>query len=157
MPYLHSRVTGAQWEVMPCSELPIWWKEVLVPNTCSWLKQAGKPDGKALRPIRKMSPHSHVTFFFSCRGVPYRTLQRSWVLFWMFPHRSFFPWIIESLRLQKTSDIKSSHQPNTTMPTKPCPEVPHLHVFWTPPGMVTQSLPWAAYSNVYSNVWPLFQ
>jgi len=44
--------------------------------------------------------------------------------------------------------IKSNHQPNTTMPTKPCPEVPHLHVFCTPPGTVTQPPPWAAYSNV---------
>jgi len=38
--------------------------------------------------------------------------------------------IVESLRLEKTSKIiKSNHQPNTTMPAKPCPEVPHLHVF----------------------------
>ena len=33
--------------------------------------------------------------------------------------------IIESLRLEETSKIiKSNRQPNTTMPTKPCPEVP---------------------------------
>jgi len=32
--------------------------------------------------------------------------------------------------LEKTSKIiKSNHPPNTTMPTKPYPEVPHLHVF----------------------------
>jgi len=37
--------------------------------------------------------------------------------------------ITESLRLEKTSKIKSNHQPNTTVPTKPYPEVPHLHVF----------------------------
>jgi len=38
--------------------------------------------------------------------------------------------IIKSLRLEKTSKItKSNHQPNTTTPAKPCPEVPHLHVF----------------------------
>ena len=37
--------------------------------------------------------------------------------------------ITESLRLEKISKIKSNHLPNTTMPTKPCPEVPHLHVF----------------------------
>ena len=62
--------------------------------------------------------------------------------------------IIESLRLEKTSKIiKSNHQANTIMPAKPCPEAPHLHVFWTPPGMGTPPLPWAAYSNV----WPLFQ
>ena len=37
--------------------------------------------------------------------------------------------IIESLRLEKTSKIiKSNHPPNTTMPAKPCPKVPHLHV-----------------------------
>jgi len=30
--------------------------------------------------------------------------------------------IIESLRLEKTSKIKSNGQPNTTMPDKPCPE-----------------------------------
>jgi len=41
--------------------------------------------------------------------------------------------IIESLRLEKTSKImKSSCHPNTTMPAKPCPEVPDLHFFWTP-------------------------
>ena len=62
--------------------------------------------------------------------------------------------IIESLRLEKTSKIsKSKHQPNTNVRTKPCPAVPHLHVFSTPPGMVTQSPPWAACSNA----WPLFQ
>jgi len=33
--------------------------------------------------------------------------------------------IIESLRLEKTSKIiKSNHSPNTTMPAKPCPQVP---------------------------------
>jgi len=33
--------------------------------------------------------------------------------------------IIESLRLEKTSKItKSNHQPNTTMPAKPCLKVP---------------------------------
>ena len=38
--------------------------------------------------------------------------------------------IIESLRLENISKTtKSSHQPNTTMPAKPYPEVPHLHVF----------------------------
>jgi len=37
--------------------------------------------------------------------------------------------IIEPLRLEKTSKIiKSNCQPNTTMPAKPCPEVPHLHL-----------------------------
>jgi len=41
-------------------------------------------------------------------------------------------------KLEKTSKIiKSNHQPNTTMPAKPYPEVPHLHVFLTPPGLVT--------------------
>jgi len=31
----------------------------------------------------------------------------------------------ESLRLEKTSKIiKSNHQPITTLPSKPCPEVP---------------------------------
>ena len=53
--------------------------------------------------------------------------------------------IIESLRLGKTSKItKSNCQPNTTTPAKPCPEMPYLHVFWKPPGMVTLPLPWAA-------------
>jgi len=38
--------------------------------------------------------------------------------------------VIESLRLEKISKIiKSNCQPNTTMPTKPCPKVPHLHIF----------------------------
>jgi len=35
----------------------------------------------------------------------------------------------ESIRLEKTSKIiKSNSQPNNTMPAKPCPKVPHLHV-----------------------------
>jgi len=42
--------------------------------------------------------------------------------------------IIESLRLEKTSKIIKSkttkHQPNTTMPAKPYPEVPHLLNFY---------------------------
>ena len=58
--------------------------------------------------------------------------------------------IIESKnhRLEKTSKIiKSNHEPNTTMPTKPRPKVPHLHSFRTPPGMGTPPLPWAACSG----------
>ena len=40
--------------------------------------------------------------------------------------------ILEPLRSEKTSKImKSNRQPNTTMPAKPRPKVPHLHVFWT--------------------------
>ena len=35
--------------------------------------------------------------------------------------------IIESLRLEKTSKIKSSCQPIATMPTKLCPSVLYLH------------------------------
>jgi len=32
--------------------------------------------------------------------------------------------------LEKTSKkVESNHPPNTTIPTKPYPEVPHLHVF----------------------------
>jgi len=54
--------------------------------------------------------------------------------------------------LEKTSEIiKSNHHPNTTMPAKSCPKVPHLHVFWTPPGMVTPPPTWAACSSA----WPL--
>jgi len=52
--------------------------------------------------------------------------------------------------LEKTSKIiKSNRHPNTPMPAKPCPEVPHPHGFWTPPGMGTPPLPWAAWSNVW--------
>ena len=37
---------------------------------------------------------------------------------------------IELFRLEKTfKSIESSRQPNTTTPTKPCPEVPRLRVF----------------------------
>jgi len=39
--------------------------------------------------------------------------------------------MIESLKLEKTSKIiKSNCQPNSTMPAKPRPEVPHLHIFF---------------------------
>jgi len=31
------------------------------------------------------------------------------------------------------------------MPTKPRPEMPHLHIFLKPPGMMTQPAPWADY------------
>ena len=62
-------------------------------------------------------------------------------------HKLYRLWvskIIQSLRLEKTSKIiKSNHQPNTTVPTKPCPELPHLYIFRTPPRMATPSLPWA--------------
>ena len=38
--------------------------------------------------------------------------------------------IVKSLRLDKTSkSIKSNRHPNTTVPAKPCPEVPYLGVF----------------------------
>jgi len=38
--------------------------------------------------------------------------------------------ITESLRLEMTSKIvKPNRQPNTTMPAKPRPKVPHPHVF----------------------------
>jgi len=41
---------------------------------------------------------------------------------------TIFPRIIESLRSAKTSQImKSNHEPNTNMATKPYPEVPCLH------------------------------
>jgi len=54
----------------------------------------------------------------------------SWTQWSQFAGWPAFHSIIESLRLEKTSKIiKSNHQPNTTMPAKPCPEVPHLHVF----------------------------
>jgi len=39
--------------------------------------------------------------------------------------------IIEPLRLEKTSKIiNSNQQPIATMPAKPCPELPHLHIFF---------------------------
>jgi len=38
--------------------------------------------------------------------------------------------IIAALRVEKTSKIiKPNRQPNTTMPAKPCPQMPHLPVF----------------------------
>jgi len=56
--------------------------------------------------------------------------------------------ITESLRLEKTSKtIKSNHQPITPTPAKPCPQVPHLHGFWTPPATGTPPLPWAAFQD----------
>ena len=62
--------------------------------------------------------------------------------------------ITESLRLEKTSKMmKFNHHPSTPISAKPCPQVPHPHVFWTPPGKVTPPLPWAACSSA----WPLFQ
>jgi len=63
--------------------------------------------------------------------------------------------------LEKTSKIiKSNHHPNTTMPTKPYPEVPHVYVFWTPPGQWLyhcpgQPLPTSGYSlskEIFPNI-----
>ena len=71
-------------------------------------------------------------------------------LFWrcLWDHR-----ITEPLRLEKNSKmIQSNHQPMLTMPTKPHPSAPHLHIPWTPPGTVTPPPPWA----VSSNTSPLF-
>jgi len=40
---------------------------------------------------------------------------------------------MESLRLEKTSEIiKSNRHPITTMPDKPCSQVPHPHGFLNP-------------------------
>jgi len=39
-----------------------------------------------------------------------------------FAFAEFYDRIIESLRLEKTSKIKSNHQPIITVPAKPCPE-----------------------------------
>jgi len=51
----------------------------------------------------------------------------------------------ENHRLEKASKvIKSNCQPNTTVPAKPCSQGPHPDGFWTPPGMGTPPLPWAA-------------
>jgi len=55
--------------------------------------------------------------------------------------------ITESLRLEKTSEITiSNHQPNPTVPAKPCPEMSHPHGFLIPPGMGTPPPHWAAWS-----------
>ena len=49
--------------------------------------------------------------------------------------------IIELFRLEKTFKIfQSNRQPNTTVPTKPCPEVPRPYIFLIPPGMVTLTM-----------------
>ena len=62
--------------------------------------------------------------------------------------------IIESLKLEKTSKVIRSSRPlNTTMPTNSCPELPYLHVFGTPPGMMTPPSPWEGCSSA----WLLFQ
>jgi len=54
--------------------------------------------------------------------------------------------------LEKTSKIiESNHHPSTTVPDKPCPEVPHHQVYWTLLGMGSPPLPWAACANA----WPL--
>ena len=60
---------------------------------------------------------------------------------------------MELLRLEKTSKIiKSNHHPITTMPTKPCSQVPLLPGFWRFPGMGTPPMPWEAWSNACSKV-----
>ena len=62
--------------------------------------------------------------------------------------------ITESFRLEETSKIiQPNHPPTTNVAYWPYPSVPHLHVSWTPPGMVTPPPPWA----VCATARPLFQ
>lgn len=57
--------------------------------------------------------------------------------------------ITDSLRLEKITKITSSnHQPIPTMFTESCPSVLHLHIYWTPPELVTPPTPWAACPGV---------
>ena len=53
-------------------------------------------------------------------------------------------WVIESFRLEKTSNI---HKPPPPCPLTMSPKVPHLHGSWTPPGMGTPPLHWAPCAN----------
>ena len=56
--------------------------------------------------------------------------------------------VMEHVRLEKISkNISSNHQPIPTMPTNPCPSVPHFHVPWTAPGTVTPPPPRTDCSN----------
>jgi len=57
--------------------------------------------------------------------------------------------IIDTLRLEKV--IQLNCQPISTMHTKPCHSVTHLHVSWTTPGTVILPFPWAA--NVWLLLW----
>jgi len=52
--------------------------------------------------------------------------------------------------LEKASEvIKSNRHPNTPTPAKPCPQGPHPDGVWTPPGMGTPPLPWAAWPKAW--------
>jgi len=55
--------------------------------------------------------------------------------------------IIESSRLEQTSKLIKANYQHNIMPAQPRPEVPYLHIFWTPAEMVTPLLPWAPCSN----------
>jgi len=58
--------------------------------------------------------------------------------------------ITQSSRLAKTSKITMPNRhPNTPVPAKLCPQVPRPRGFWTPPGMGTPPLPWAAWSSAW--------
>ena len=109
---------------------------------------SGSPTGTRGEAIRG----DHTPTMLCVTNTQERSLQESVLFAGITTQGPFQTWdrIIESLRLQKTSKIiKSNCQPNTTMPDKTCPKVPHLHVFWTPPGMVSPPLPRTACSNAW--------
>ena len=57
--------------------------------------------------------------------------------------------IMDSLRLEKTS--RSPTHPHHAH--WPCPSVPHPHISWIPPWMVTPPPPWAACANALPLFW----
>lgn len=55
--------------------------------------------------------------------------------------------ITESSGLQKTSEILEPNSSTTKATNKLCPQMPHLHIFPTFPGMGTPPRPWPAWSS----------
>lgn len=75
------------------------------------------------------------------------SLDRTWPFRW----RGDFSYFIDSQdNLHWRTPLRSlSPMVNPALTSPPCPHLPHLHIFWTLPGMVTPPLPWASSFSVW--------
>lgn len=77
--------------------------------------------------------------------VAVTTLDQPWEWFLIAIHR----FIIQQQNCSGWKELQDHQvQPSTSI-TKPCPQVPHPHVFWIFPGTVTPPLPWLTCSSAW--------
>lgn len=126
------------------------WQHILTNQSMAWTAQlfstfshsanaglVGKVDGVCTWSLLwEISPGKALCILTACFWIRKAGFIESWNCGgWKRPPRS------------SCQTIDPSHYAHWTHPS-----LPHLHGFWTPPGMVTLPLPWAACSNAF----PLF-